>query len=82
MVKYLPSVVAASAVYVARTSLKRHPWSPTLVQYTKLDEPNLVDCLNEMKTFIVNPQASQQQAVSRKYANSRFGAVSKMPISL
>lgn len=82
MVKYLPSVVAACAVYVARTSLKRHPWSPTLVQYTKLDEPQLSECLADMKQFIKDPEISQQQAVARKYANSRFGAVSKMPIVL
>lgn len=81
MVKYLPSTVAASAVYVARTSLQRHPWSPTLVQYTKLDEPGLQACLNEMKGFIKD-DSSQQQAVARKYANSRFGAVSKTPIIL
>lgn len=82
MIKYLPSTVAACAVYIARTSLKRHPWSPTLVQYTKLDEPNLSECLSDIKSFIKDPEASQQQAVSRKYANSRFGAVSKMPIVL
>jgi len=82
MIKYLPSVIAACAVYIARTSLKRHPWSPTLVQYTKLDEPQLAMCLNDMKTFLLSTEDSQQQAVSRKYSNSRFGAVSKMPIVL
>lgn len=82
MIKYLPSVIAACAVYIARTSLKRHPWSPTLVQYTKLDEGHLAECLSDMKAFIVNQDESQQQAVARKYANSRFGAVSKMPIVL
>jgi G2/mitotic-specific cyclin-B, other len=82
MVKYLPSVVAASAVYAARTSLRRHPWSPTLVKYTKLDEPQLAACLADMKAFIIDPEASQQQAVSRKYATARFGSVSKMPICL
>jgi cyclin B len=82
MIKHLPSVIAASSVYVARTTLKRNPWSPTLLQYTKLDEPQLAECLADMKTFIIDPEASQQQAVSRKYANSRFGSVSKMPIVL
>ena len=82
MVKYLPSVVAACSVYVARTSLKRHPWSPTLLQYTKLDEHHLAECLSDMRSFIVDPEASPQQAVSKKYANARFGSVSKMPIAL
>lgn len=82
MIKHLPSVVAASAIYAARTSLKRNPWSPTLLQYTKLDEPQLSECLSDMKVFILHPEASQQQAVSRKYANARFGSVSKLPIIL
>ena len=82
MMKHLPSVVAASAIYAARTSLKRNPWSPTLLHYTKLDEPQLAECLSDMKAFILHPEASQQQAVSRKYANARFGSVSKLPIVL
>lgn len=81
MLKYLPSVVAAAAVCVARKSLRRHPWSPTLVKYTKYDEPDLMECLREMEVF-ADATATQQQAVYRKYSNTKFGAVAKMPLSI
>lgn len=80
MLKYLPSVVAASAVCISRKSLRRHPWSPTLVKYTNYDEPDLQECLNEMKVF-ADISTNQQQAVFRKYSNTRFGAVAKMPLT-
>jgi hypothetical protein len=81
MVKYLPSVIAASAVCIARKSLRRHPWSPTLVKYTKYDEPDLVDCLAEMEAFNETTTTSSQQAVFKKYSNPKFGAVAKMPLT-
>lgn len=81
MVKYLPSVIAASSVLIARKSLKRHPWSPTLVQYTKYDEPDLEACIRDMKQFIPDAGSAQQMAVFRKYALPKFGAVSRMSLS-
>jgi cyclin B len=32
MLKFLPSQIAATAVMAARKTLRRHPWSPTLVR--------------------------------------------------
>ncbi len=81
MVKYLPSVIAASAVCIARKSLRRHPWSPTLVKYTKYDEPDLAACLADMQVFNDATATSQQQAVLRKYSNPKFGAVARMPLT-
>ena len=49
MVKFLPSTVAATAVYIARKSLKRHPWSPTLVKYTNYYESDMAPCVVEIK---------------------------------
>jgi hypothetical protein len=80
MLRFLPSQIAAAAVLVARTSLKRHPWSPTLVKYTNYDEEDLTACINEMRNCI-NNAANQQQAVYRKYSSSKFGAVAKMALS-
>lgn len=79
MVKHLPSIIAASAVCVARKSLRRHPWSPTLVKYTKYDEPDLKECLEDMDAFIT-ANNTQQQAVLRKYSSPKFGGVAKMEL--
>jgi hypothetical protein len=66
-------------VYAARQTLRRHPWSPTLLKYTKLDECDLKACIDDMKLF-VNNESSPQQAVNRKYSSPKFGAVAKMQI--
>lgn len=79
MLQFLPSTIAASAVLVARKTLKRHSWSPTLVKYTNYDEQDLVACVAEMSSTI-NNAASQQQAVFRKYSSSKFGGVARMDL--
>jgi cyclin B len=81
MVKYLPSTIAAAAVLIARKSLNRQSaWSPTLLKYTKYDEPDLAECVDTMKGFFALSESSQQQAVSRKYTSPKFGAVAKVSL--
>lgn len=75
MLRYLPSLIAASAVCVARKSLSRHPWSPTLLKYTNVDEDDMASCIRDMESYLTT--TSQQQAVHRKYSSSKFGAVAK-----
>ena len=77
MCQFLPSVIAASAVLVARKSLRRHPWSPTLVKYTKYDEPELQACIADLQSIVDN-KGNQQQAVHRKYSSQKFGAVASL----
>jgi hypothetical protein len=77
MCQFLPSTIAATAVLVARKSLRRHPWSPTLVKYTKYDEPELASCIAELQK-VINNKANQQQAVYRKYTSQKFGAVASL----
>jgi hypothetical protein len=79
MLNYLPSVIAASAVMIARKTLKRHSWSPTLVKYTNYDEDDLQACVDELSNCISNPE-NQQQAVLRKYSSSKFGGVARMDL--
>ena len=81
MLRFLPSTIAASAVLVARASLQRHPWSPTLLKYTKYDEGDLQSCIQEMRRTFLDPTNNQQQvAVHRKYSSSKFGSVAKLPL--
>jgi cyclin B len=77
--RFPPSIVAATSVHIARKTLKRHPWSPTLLKYTNYDETDLTECIEDMRVFLSNT-ASQQQAVFRKYSSPKFGAVAKMAL--
>lgn len=80
MIKFLPSTIAATAVCIARKTLRRHPWSPTLVKYTTYDEPDMVPCSEAMAAFVNNASAPQQ-AVLRKYSSPKFGAVAKLTMA-
>jgi hypothetical protein len=80
MLKFLPSVIAATAVMISRKSLRRHSWSPTLLKYTTYDECDLEACALEMERCVNDPNC-QQQAVRRKYSTAKFGGVSSLPLS-
>lgn len=80
MLRFFPSQIAATAVMVARTTLRRHPWSPTLLKYSGYDEADLSSCAQELKQAISNP-SNQQQAVHRKYSSTKFGGVAKLNLA-
>lgn len=80
MLRFLPSVIAASAVMVSRKSLSRHPWSPTLLKYTNYDECDLEACVMEMERLVNDPNC-QQLAVKRKYSTPKFGSVSSLSLT-
>jgi G2/mitotic-specific cyclin-B, other len=91
--KYPSSLIAAKAIHSARMSLRRHPWSPTLVHYTRYDEPDMEACGHDMREYLkaavaaaANPSSSPgnslQTAVARKYSGSKFGGVARMPITV
>lgn len=86
MVRFLPSVIAAASVLVARKSLNRHPWSPTLVKYTGYDEIDLAECIHTMKDYMneadapVAPGTAVQEAAKKKYSSPKFGTVSRTPL--
>ena len=81
MIKYLPSMVAASAVYLALKVLGRSGWTSTMHRYTQYSEAALKNCsgdlLNLLKTAQTNPQL---QAVKKKYSSAKFSEVAKIPI--
>jgi cyclin B len=79
MQKFLPSVIAATAIRACLMSLKRPSWSPTLTKYTTYDESELKECSDAMRAFIHNPSLTHT-AVWRKYANQRFGSIARKPI--
>lgn len=81
MIRFLPSVIAATAVCLARKTLKRHSWSPTLVKYTNYDEADMADCANSIDSFI-NLDGTSQEAVKRKYSSPKFGGVAKLTVTI
>lgn len=91
MLRFLPSIVAATAVRIARKTSLRHPWSPTLERYCKVDEAGLVECGLQMQAMMAlqDDDATDDdadddcgsglglKAVHSKYSSSSFGAVAR-----
>lgn len=74
LLHYLPSQLAAAAVYIARRTVGRNGWSPTLLKYAAYCEEEVIPIaraiLNEKSS--TNPDL---KAVNKKYANHRYGGV-------
>ena len=80
MLKYLPSMVAACAVYIARKNLGRNAWSPTLLHYAQYTESSLRACLEEMNGVIHSTKGSL--AVKKKYSSEKYGQVALMQLKV
>ncbi len=80
LLHYLPSQLAAAAVYIARKCVGRHPWSPTLLRYAGYLEEDVVP----VARAILADKAiasSELNAVHKKYSSSKYGQVSEIPIT-
>ena len=81
MLKYLPSMIAACSVYIARKNLARNAWSPTLIHYAQYAEADLRPCLVEMQHVLLSTKGSLQ-AVKKKYSSEKYGQVAQMSLKV
>ena len=74
LLHYLPSQLAAAAVFIARRSVGRNSWSPTLLKYAEYCEEEVIP----VARAILAEKAStspELRAVNKKYTSSRYGGV-------
>jgi len=78
MLRFVPSMVAASAVYLARKMTNKTPiWNKTLQYYTQYAEEDLEECVELLNDCHGNPSDPKFfKAVVKKYANSALFSVS------
>ncbi|CAN6290273.1 unnamed protein product [Urochloa humidicola] len=79
-ISYLPSVVAAACLFVARFTIrpKMHPWNLTLQHntgYKVFDLQKSIFIIRELQLSIRYPD---QKAIREKYEDPKFGRVSTM----
>ncbi|KAG0502876.1 hypothetical protein HPP92_002948 [Vanilla planifolia] len=80
MLIYCPSMVAASAVYAARCTLKKSPmWNKTLEYHTGFSEEQLMECAKHMVDFHSSAPDSKLTVVYRKYSKEELGGVALQP---
>ncbi|RID40521.1 hypothetical protein BRARA_J00559 [Brassica rapa] len=82
-VKFLPSLLASSAVFLARFIIrpKQHPWNQMLEEYTKYKASDLQQCVGIIHDLYLSRRGNVLEAVRNKYKQHKFKCVATMPVS-
>lgn len=80
MLHYLPSQLAAAAVFVARRTVGRNAWSPTLLKYAQYREEDVIPVARAVLAE-KGSSSIELRAVNKKYTSSRYGGVANIAIS-
>ncbi len=81
MHRYASSNIAASAIYLAHKMTKRpKPWDEALERHSQFTEQQVRVCAKELFVLLTEAQTSSLQAVKKKFANPKFGEVSKIKL--
>jgi len=83
MLKYLPSVIAASAICLAQKMLRNGSWTSTLQHHTCYPEATLLPCVKDMNAIVKNAPKNTLVAVRKKYSQEKYGGVAHIqPVDL
>jgi hypothetical protein len=75
--EYLPSMIAASSLYVCREKIgKPEPWSNTLIYYTRYQMSDIQECVDRMKEVLKKKNGCN--VIYNKYSGARFDCVAKL----
>eukprot|EP00051_Salpingoeca_urceolata_P004137 m.376 g.376 ORF g.376 m.376 type:complete len:441 (-) comp133_c0_seq1:178-1500(-) len=80
MLGYLPSQIAASALYISRDILRLPDvWNATLVHYSGYEPSMIVQCIQDLRQVLRNAHDEEctEEAVRTKYTKQRYMSISK-----
>nr|XP_016472550.1 PREDICTED: cyclin-A1-4-like isoform X1 [Nicotiana tabacum] len=79
MLCYAPSVIAASAIFLAKYILlpSKKPWNSTLRHYTLYQPSDLRDCVVALHSLCCNNNNSSLPAIREKYSQHKYKFVAK-----
>jgi len=67
IIYYLPSMIAAGSIYIARSMTRQNPlWTPTLEYYTTYEESEVRECAMYMHSFLKVVSQSQLKSIKKK----------------
>jgi cyclin B len=79
MLRYCPSHLAASAIFLSNKLLRRHPsWPAHLIKHTRYTDGLIKSCAKEICALVEEADRSSLAAIRKKYASEKFHGVSKM----
>ncbi|KAL1208127.1 Cyclin-A2-4 [Cardamine amara subsp. amara] len=75
--KFIPSVIAASAVFLAKWTLNQssHPWNPTLEHYTTYKASDLKASVQALQDLQLNTKGCLLNSIRMKYRKNKFKSV-------
>ncbi|XP_052306503.1 cyclin-A1-1 isoform X2 [Populus trichocarpa] len=79
MLCYAPSLVAASAIFLAKYILlpSKRPWNSTLQHYTLYEPVDLSDCVKDLHRLCCGNHNSTLPAIREKYSQHKYKFVAK-----
>lgn len=80
MLKYSPSNIACSAIYLVNKIQKKEGWSDLMVKHSKYNEIQLRPCAKDLCILLQNASKSNLQAVRRKFSSTKFLEVAKIQL--
>ncbi|KAF0693773.1 Aste57867_15272 [Aphanomyces stellatus] len=86
MLRYPPSMIAATGVYLARVQMEQYPlWSPCVEHHSTYSVAAMRACIRDMQEVMSTTmsgvsKSSKLTAVTRKFAKDKLLGVSKCPI--
>ncbi|XP_057969821.1 cyclin-A2-4 [Malania oleifera] len=77
---YIPSLIAASAVFLARWTLDQsgHPWNPTLAFYTTYKASDLKTMTFALQDLQMNTNGCPLNSIRAKYRQEKFKSVAAL----
>jgi cyclin B len=78
MLKYLPSVIAASAVCLAQKMLNNGSWTSALQQHTCYPESTLLPCMKDLNAIVKAAPKNSLTAVRKKYTQEKYACVAQI----
>jgi len=79
--KYLPSEIAAGALYIARAMMHVNPiWNATIKHYSKFNEVQARCVALEVNQLLKKIPKSKYKAIYEKYCSETQMVVAKIPL--
>ncbi|KAH3760624.1 G2/mitotic-specific cyclin-B2 [Pelomyxa schiedti] len=79
LLAYLPSQIAAAAVYLTRRTTHLQNWTSTLAYYSKYSEEDIVPVARKLHACVLK-YSSSYQSIKTKYMSDRHSSVASMPL--
>lgn len=79
LLRYLPSQLAAASIFIARHTVGRNSWSPTLLKYAMYCEEQIAPIARDLlaEKACKKPELC---AVNKKYTSQRYGGVANIAL--